>query len=177
MAKIYLVTGGCRSGKSDYSLELAGSLPGTRAFVATCPVLDDEMRARVERHRLARQGKGWATIEESLDLAGAIKNAACDLLLVDCLTLWVNNLMYRAQQNNAKIEEDDIAKLTDEVLSACRGKNGHVIFVTNEVGMGIVPADAATRLYRDLVGRCNRTIAAVADSVTLVTCGIPQKIK
>ena len=102
MARIVLVTGGCRSGKSAYAQQLAESLPPTRLYVATCPVTDDEMRRRIEQHRQARRDRGWETVEEQLDLAGVFRrHAEHNVLLVDCVTLWVNNLMYHAEREGA----------------------------------------------------------------------------
>jgi adenosylcobinamide kinase/adenosylcobinamide-phosphate guanylyltransferase len=177
MARVVLVTGGCRSGKSAYAQNLAESLPGRRAYVATCPVVDDEMRRRIEKHRQARS-QLWETFEEPLLLDGAIRStAAFPVVLVDCLTLWVNNLMYRAQQQGQDTGEEQVAANCGQVLAACKDRAGTVIFVTNEVGMGIVPDNAPARRYRDLVGRCNQVMAAGADAVALVSCGIPLFLK
>jgi adenosylcobinamide kinase/adenosylcobinamide-phosphate guanylyltransferase len=178
MAHITLVTGGCRSGKSAYAQQLAESLPGGRAYVATCPVTDDEMARRIDKHRQARSERQWETIEQPVDLESALGAAAGrDVVLVDCLTLWVNNLMYQAEQAGRQIDEEQVAARCGKVLGACRKRGGCVIFVTNEVGMGIVPDNALARRYRDLVGRCNQTIAAGADAVVLVSCGIPLFLK
>ena len=178
MAKIVLVTGGSRSGKSRYAVKLAESLGGRRVFVATCPVVDDELRERVRRHQQERASRQWETIEEPVDLAGVLSaRADCEVVLVDCLTLWVNNLMYEAERRGEGIDEDAVAGLMSGVLAVCRRRRGVVIFVTNEVGMGVVPENASARKYRDLVGRCNQVAAAEADVVTLVTCGIPLTLK
>ncbi len=177
MAEIILVTGGCRSGKSDYAQKLAESRPGRRVYVATCPIIDEEMRSRVEAHRLARADCGWDTIEQPIDLPAAIDAADHDVLLIDCLTLWVNNLMHQADQAGSDFTEDDVRKSAGELLAACRAHSGAVVMVTNEVGMGIVPDNALARRYRDLVGRVNQIIAAEADVVTLVSCGIPLQLK
>jgi adenosylcobinamide kinase/adenosylcobinamide-phosphate guanylyltransferase len=176
---VILVTGGSRSGKSAYAQKLAESLPGARAFVATAPLIDEEMRDRVLRHQKARAGSaGWSTIEEPVALARALGDARrFDVLLVDCLTLWINNLMFEAEKQGRKIEEEEIEQLCRELLNALSGHPGTVVFVTNEVGMGIVPENALARRYRDLVGRCNQTIAGGADMVTFVACGIPLHLK
>ena len=179
MATIHLITGGSRSGKSRYGQELAESLPGRRVYVATCPVIDEEMRLRIARHQAQRTGRGWRTVEEPLDLAGVIARGGdgAEVLLVDCLTLWINNLLYRAQQGGRDLDEDEIAAQAGRVLQACGRFGGTVILVTNEVGMSIVPENALARRYRDLVGRCNQAIAAGADQVTLVACGCPLTLK
>ncbi len=177
MARIVLVTGGCRSGKSRYAQQLAESLPGRRAYVATCPVQDDEMRRRVDAHRRDRAGRGWETIEEPLHLNTTLRDADHDVLLVDCLTLWVSNLMLRGEQTGADVDELDIETHAKELMNLCRGRGGTVVMVTNEVGMGIVPDNALARRYRDLVGRLNQTVAREADDVTLVACGLPIHLK
>ncbi len=177
MARITLITGGCRSGKSDYAQKLAESLPGQRAYVATCPVEDDEMRQRVEKHRCKRAGQGWDTIEEPLELAHVLNEDQHDVLLVDCLTLWVSNLMLQAEQTATCFGELEIETHAKNILACCSRRTGTVILVTNEVGLGIVPDNALARRYRDLVGRLNQTIACEADDVTLVTCGLPLHLK
>ncbi|HAU38995.1 MAG TPA: bifunctional adenosylcobinamide kinase/adenosylcobinamide-phosphate guanylyltransferase [Phycisphaerales bacterium] len=178
MARVILVTGGCRSGKSAYAQRLAEGLPGRRAYVATCPVIDEEMRHRIQRHREARKAAGWETVEESLALAKALTAVGqYDVVLVDCLTLWVNNLLHEAERKGDDLDEDHVAQRCQEALRACRALPGAVIFVSNEVGMGIVPDNPLARRYRDLVGRCNQVIAAGADVLTLVSCGIPLFLK
>ena len=178
MAEIILVVGGCRSGKSAYAQQLAESLSPRRVFVATCPVIDDEMRQRVALHRAARRDRGWETIEEQLDLAGVLGRSAQDgALLVDCLTLWINNLMYAADRDGRPLGEADVAGHCRDLLDAAAACPGTVVLVSNEVGMGIVPENAAARRYRDLVGRANQVIAARAQRVTLVSCGIALHLK
>jgi adenosylcobinamide kinase/adenosylcobinamide-phosphate guanylyltransferase len=178
VAKIVLVVGGCRSGKSAYAEALGRTLAGPRGFVATCPVTDDEMRRRIDAHRQARRDHGWETIEEQLDLARVFReHRDHGVLLVDCLTLWVNNLMYYGPRGGDPPDEAEIVRRCGEMLEAAGPCRGTIIFVSNEVGMGIVPETAEARRYRDLVGRANQTIAARADTVTLVSCGIPWHLK
>ena len=178
MARVVLVTGGCRSGKSDYARRLAEGLPGRRVFLATATAVDEEMRQRIRNHRAAREPAGWETVEEPLALAGALDAAGpCEVVLVDCLTLWINNLLHEAGRAGSGLTEERIAGESLELLVACRRRPGTVIFVANEVGMGIVPDNAAARRYRDLAGRCNRIVAAGADTVALVVCGIPMFLK
>lgn len=178
MGKIVLVTGGSRSGKSAFALKVAQSVPGPRTFVATCPVTDDEMEQRIRAHKKERSADNWVTIERQTEIGNAIQTVMeSGVVLIDCLTLWVNNLMYRAENESSKLSETDIARVADEVIEICRKRRGISIFVTNEVGMGIVPGDQQTRLYRDLVGRCNQVFAANADTVVLMVSGIANIIK
>lgn len=178
MGCVVLVTGGSRSGKSAYALKMAEALSGSRAFVATAQITDDEMRERVRQHRRARSRRRWYTIEEPLDLVRVLSNARrFDVVVVDCLAFWVNNLMHQAEKRRKLISDQEIEKLCARVLKACSKRRGTVILVTNEVGMGIVPENALARRYRDLLGRCNQLIAAGADVVTFVACGIPLHLK
>ena len=126
MARTLLVTGGSRSGKSAYAQALAESLPGPRGFVATCPVIDDEMQRRIAKHQKARSKGKWRTIEETLDLPGVIvREAKCPVLLVDCLTLWINNLMYDAEQHSRPpVAEEQVAARCREILAACASRGG-----------------------------------------------------
>jgi adenosylcobinamide kinase/adenosylcobinamide-phosphate guanylyltransferase len=173
MAAIHLITGGARSGKSDHALQLAEEHGGSRAYIATCPVEDEEMRRRVEKHRQRRRNRGWHTIEERTDLARTVREAEQAVLLIDCLTLWVSNLM----TDGNDLTEERMEELSSELLDACRGHGGPCYIVTNEVGMGVVPGNRAARRFRDLAGRANQAIAAGADRVTLMICGIATQIK
>jgi adenosylcobinamide kinase / adenosylcobinamide-phosphate guanylyltransferase len=178
MGQIILITGGGRSGKSAYAQKLAEALPEPRAFLATCPPIDEEMRERIRKHQAARHQHRWQTIEESLDVAKAIENSrGFPTILVDCLTLWINNLLYQAEQNNRGISETDISKECNSLVTACKAHPGTIIFVTNEIGMGLIPENALSRLYRDLVGRCNQIIAEASIRVVLLVSGQPIEIK
>lgn len=178
MSKLILVTGGSRGGKSAHAQGLAEALPGPRAFVATCPVIDPEMRERIRRHQLARTSRGWRTIEEPLDLEAAFREARPEpVVLVDCLTLWVNNVMHEAGERGKTVSEAAMARRCKPVLEAARAHGGTVIFVTNEVGMGLVPENPLGRRFRDLAGRVNQIVAAACDEVCLVVCGQPLQIK
>jgi len=179
MSRIILITGGCRSGKSAYGLARGLELEGPRLFVATCPPLDDEMRLRISLHRKARDESMWDTCEEQLDIAKVIENSGkYRVVLVDCLTLWVGNMMNDREIRGAgPVAENDIAEKCSEILEAARGNSGKIIFVTNETGMGIIPDNPEARLFRDLSGRCNQVIAAGASEVVLMSCGLPLKIK
>ncbi|MBU2227069.1 MAG: bifunctional adenosylcobinamide kinase/adenosylcobinamide-phosphate guanylyltransferase [Proteobacteria bacterium] len=178
MAEIHLITGGSRSGKSAYAQKLAESLTGPRAYVATCPVIDQETAERIRKHREARRATAWETIEEGVDLAGAVQRAgACRVLLVDCLTLWANNLLYAAQKKGEIFTEEAMAERCRELIDACGAFPGTVVFVTNELGMGIVPDNEQARLFRDCAGRCNQMMAAAAETVTLIVSGLPLLLK
>ena len=175
---IVLVTGGSRSGKSDYARRRAEALAGPRAFIATCTPVDEEMAERIRRHRLARDPDQWQTVEEPVHLADALAPAReFNVLLIDCLTLWINNLMFQAEIERTAFHEDDVTLACERLLNACDQFDGTVIMVTNEVGMGIVPDNPMSRLYRDLVGRCNQIMAAAADEVVLLVCGVSLNIK
>jgi len=178
VARVVVITGAARSGKSHYAQTMAEALPGPRVFVATCPLVDEEMRERIKKHQQARSKSNWVTVEETLDLTGTLRNqAGFRLILVDCLTLWVSNLMHRAHEHGQEVGEEEVAESCREILEVCSTIPGTVLFVTNEVGAGIVPENPVARLYRDLVGRCNQVIAAGADQVVLMVAGLPLELK
>jgi len=178
VAKIIFVTGGSRSGKSDYAQKKAEALNGPRAYLATCPIIDEEMAERCRKHQEARARADWDTIEEEREIAGILTaDDQHKVILVDCLTLWVNNLMYEAEQNGRVLTEEDIIEKCRVLLAACAGFTGTVIFVTNEVGMGVVPDSPLGRRFRDIAGRCNQIIAASADEVVFLVSGIPLSLK
>lgn len=178
MGNICLVVGGRRSGKSDYAQTLAEKIPGPRAFIATCPVLDQEMVDRIRKHQEARKSSGWTTIEEPLNLVRAVSDSSgYNVLLIDCLTLWINNLMYESQKNQNSISEDIIFSETTNMIQACLSHPGEIILVTNETGLGIVPENEQTRLFLDLMGRCNQVVSKSADVVVLMVCGQPLFLK
>ena len=163
---IVLVGGGGRSGKSRYALELARARGSRLAFLATAQAFDREMADRIARHREERASE-FATIEEPRDIARAIaSHTGFDAIVVDCLTLWVSNLML------AEIEVE-----VEPVIEAARANPTTIVFVTNEVGCGIVPENALARRFRDLAGRVNQQIAAAADEVYYMAFGIPLKVK
>ncbi|PZQ62791.1 MAG: bifunctional adenosylcobinamide kinase/adenosylcobinamide-phosphate guanylyltransferase [Sphingomonas taxi] len=165
-----LVLGGARSGKSRRAQALAeGCGAATRLFVATAQAFDDEMAARIARHRADRDG-GWRTVEAPLDLPAAMRahDAADAVLLVDCLTLWTSNLL---------LGDHDVDAATDALLAALAGARARVVLVSNEVGWGIVPDNALARRFRDVAGRVNQRVAAAADRVELVVAGLPMMLK
>lgn len=178
MGKIILITGGARSGKSSYALDRAETISVNKCFIATSPHTDDEMDDRIVKHQAERAGKGWALVEEELHIAQAIKKiTAYEVVVIDCLTLWVNNLMYHAEKTSTHFNDLQLQEKCVELIAAAHDFSGSSIFVTNEVGMGIVPENSVARKYRDNVGRCNRYLAEAADEVILVACGIPLTLK
>ncbi len=178
MRKIFLITGGARSGKSEFARSLAESLEGPRTFVATCPESDDELKARIQKHRARRDPAIWKTLEEKVDLCGALEKLAQEpVILVDCLTLWVANLLKREKALERTITEEMVSAECESLIKKAQGQNGSLIFVSNEVGLGIVPFNPMTRLFRDLAGRCNQTVAAASDHVAFMACGLPMYLK
>lgn len=177
-ANLTLITGGSRSGKSAFAQQQAEQIDGPRLFIATCPRIDPEMDERIHRHQLDREGLGWQTAEVPLCLSEELERTpAGTTVLIDCLTLWINNLMYEAEQKKQEISEDKITVLAEDLARAARKHQGRIFLVSNEVGLGIVPDNPQVRRYRDLVGRCNQIIAAFADQVFLVSCGLPMQLK
>jgi adenosylcobinamide kinase/adenosylcobinamide-phosphate guanylyltransferase len=165
-----LVIGGARSGKSSFALSKAGSFPGKKAYIATAEALDEEMKERIEKHR-GERGKEWETFEEPIKMAGALKEmgSGYNAAVIDCLTLWLSNLLLGTEDPEEEIEG---------FLSLLRERDHPPFFiVSNEVGMGIVPDNPLSRRFRDLAGRLNQKVAGIADEVYLVTAGIPLRIK
>jgi len=180
MGKIILVTGGTRSGKSYFALRRGEGIDGRRCFIATCQVLDEvdeEMAERVQTHQQTRDAQRWLTIEEPLAVANIIKEHQFDVYLVDCLTLWISNYMADCAQRGVAYSEHSAAIVAEELIDIIRKNDGTVIFVSNEVGMSVVPENNLARRFRDLVGLTNRLIAAAADEVVLISCGLPIYLK
>ena len=170
MDSITLILGGARSGKSRYGEEMALGSGLKPAYIATAEAWDDEMRERIAVHQDRRFGRGWLEIEAPLGLAEAIaENAAEDrVLLIDCLTLWLTNLMM------AKRDIDAAASTLLAVLARAPGQS---ILISNEVGFGIVPENAMARRFRDLAGRLHQDIARDANQVLLMVAGLPVVVK
>jgi adenosylcobinamide kinase / adenosylcobinamide-phosphate guanylyltransferase len=172
-ARVVLVLGGVRSGKSRYALQLA-QRANRVTFVATAERREDEeMLQKIEVHRAERPSH-WKTIEEPLNLAHIVNSEAsnCDVLLIDCLTLFASNLL-EAHSENLELAQPQI----DDLCTALQSASCIVILVSNEVGSGVVPAYALGRRFRDLVGEINQRIAAVADSVLFMVAGLPLALK
>jgi adenosyl cobinamide kinase/adenosyl cobinamide phosphate guanylyltransferase len=159
-----LLLGGARSGKSALAMQLASASEGVATFIATAEPLDDEMTARIALHRSERPAS-WATVEEPLALEEALDAAKSSLVVIDCLTLWVAN------QLGAGYDDDEILARGGRVAAGAAERSGHVIVVSNEVGSGIIPADAVSRRYRDLLGRVNAVFAGRASQAFLVVAG------
>ncbi len=168
-----LVTGGCRSGKSARALWEAEQMGGEkRLFVATCVPADEEMEDRVARHRRER-GENWQTVECPVEIGRVIRETPSPsaVVLVDCLTLWVNNLLAVTDR------QADIEAHIGDLEKAVREAAGSVILVSNEVGCGIVPENRTARLFRDMVGLANQRLAGAADRVIWMVSGIPVTVK
>jgi adenosylcobinamide kinase/adenosylcobinamide-phosphate guanylyltransferase len=184
---ITFVLGGARSGKSRFALEKASAYKGKKIYIATAQAIDDEMKERIEKHKKERSGE-WATFEEPLNISILISDIhrSYDVILLDCLTLWLSNLMTRRQNTEDRTQtiEIELENFLDAVKSlksssVCDLASGlcSLFVVSNEVGLGIVPDNALSRRFRDLSGYLNQRVAAIADEVYLVTAGIPLKIK
>ncbi len=171
--RITLLVGGSRSGKSRHALELAEQLPGEhRVFIATCIPQDDEMKERVSRHKEERSSD-WNTVEAPVKLPETIieESRNADIILVDCLTLWISNLFL--ETDDASILTDHLRKLTASLeKSQCP-----VLLVSNEVGTGIVPENRLARQFRDMAGFANQKVAKCSDEVIWMVAGIPVTIK
>jgi len=170
--RLIFVTGGCRSGKSQFALDYANRHFQRKLYLATCEALDEEMVKRIEHHKL-RRGSDWQTVEEPIKIAEAIKQHENDVevILLDCLTLWLSNLLMRKKDDREIMNE--LSRLVDTVS---QGQTSFV-FVSNEVGMGLVPTEPLGRRFRDLSGMTNQKIAEVAQTVVFMVSGIPIFLK
>ena len=170
-SKLILVLGGAASGKSQVALDLAGQV-GPRAFVATGQALDREMKARIERHQATRSSD-WETAEVPTDIAKWFSSNSHNYqtIVLDCLTLWLSNLKGRRLRDLA------VSEATAGLLHAIRATRARVVIVSNELGLGLVPATKAVRAFRDLAGRVNQQVAAEADEVYLTISGLPLRLK
>ncbi len=183
MGKVIFIIGGARSGKSRFALRLADEGHGEdrvsamrkKVYIATGEAYDDEMKERIEKHRRERSME-WKTIEEPLEIARVIKERWTEhnVMLIDCLTLWLSNLLTK----RLDAIEKEIERFLDAVMDFKEGTpTGLLFIVSNEVGLGIVPENALSRRFRDLAGYLNQKVAEIADEVYLVMAGIPLRIK
>jgi len=170
MGGITFILGGVRSGKSSYALGEANLLEGRKAFIATAEGLDGDMRDRISRHKKER-GPAWDTFEESVNIKEVLGSIRGEypVILIDCLTLWVSNLLH------GELDTEEAFEGLASRLLECR--DSYIYIVSNEVGMGIVPEYPLGRVYRDQLGLLNKMIARVASTVTLMVAGIPLQIK
>lgn len=177
--KSVLLTGGARSGKSIMAQELARKIGGAVLFVATAEAGDDEMQERIEKHRQARPSE-WGILEVTSNLGSQITKhrGGIKTIIIDCITLLVSNILGQCGEKArpAAIEKAVTAEI-NELIKCIKKTRANFIIVTNEVGMGIVPGDRTSRLYRDLLGKANQMLAASVDEVYLLVAGIPIKIK
>ena len=162
------ILGGARSGKSRHAEDLIAAHPAPWTYVATAQALDDEMSERIVHHRM-RRGEGWRTVDAPLDLVGALEAIEEGRpVLVDCLTLWLTNIMLAEQDVDAEAQR----------LAECLGRpRGPWFVVANETGLGIVPDNALARRFRDAAGRLNQMVAARADGVLFMVAGLPMRVK
>ncbi|MBI4745165.1 MAG: bifunctional adenosylcobinamide kinase/adenosylcobinamide-phosphate guanylyltransferase [Deltaproteobacteria bacterium] len=195
------VTGGARSGKSAFALETANQVVGAgvnrglslftgeaersrrigtvsgmnkKCYLATAQALDSEMEDRIAKHR-AERGDDWDCIEEPLNVASMLREISgkYDVVLFDCLTLWISNLMLKDQESGVRSQESEVEGL----IASCKTTNATTIVVSNEVGLGTVPDNALARKFRDVAGTANRLFAKAADEVYFVVSGIPMRLK
>ncbi len=168
LSNVTFVLGGARSGKTAYAQQLVQAQSAQRVYIATAQAFDAEMGARIATHQAERQA-GWRTVEAPLDLAAALRGVhPTEAILLDCLTLWLSNLMHHDQ---------DLEAASDALLTALADSPAPVTLVSNELGLGLVPETALGRTFRDAQGRLNQQMAAVANTVTFVTAGLPLPLK
>ncbi|MEM9170743.1 MAG: bifunctional adenosylcobinamide kinase/adenosylcobinamide-phosphate guanylyltransferase [Pseudomonadota bacterium] len=169
MTDRHFILGGARSGKSRRAQSVAEGLARRRVFIATAQAFDEEMAERIARHR-ADRAHGWETIETPLDPAGAVRASAASgtACLVDCLTLWLSNLMHAGR---------DVDAATLDLVRALDEAGGPVVLVSNEIGLGLVPETPLGRRFRDAQGRLNQAVAAACDRVEFVAAGLPLVLK
>jgi adenosylcobinamide kinase/adenosylcobinamide-phosphate guanylyltransferase len=171
--EIIFVIGGCRSGKSTYALQTAEKMPAERKiFIATCVPQDDEMKQRVAKHQTTRS-RSWTTVEEPLKLWEAIlqNSRRADVILIDCLTLWVSNLLMETD------DEEKLEEAISQLIDTLKKVTCSIVLVSNEVGTGIVPENRLARQYRDIIGLANQAVAKTASKVIWMVAGIPVTVK
>ncbi|NMO16449.1 bifunctional adenosylcobinamide kinase/adenosylcobinamide-phosphate guanylyltransferase [Pyxidicoccus fallax] len=169
-ARIILVGGGVRSGKSAFAVRLAEKLGERRTYFATAQAFDDEMRERARRHQAERAGR-FVTVEEPIALCERLEADTSDVAVVDCVTLWLSNLLLRGDSPDAILSE------VERLTSVLRARAGATVLVTNEVGMGVVPDTPLGRVFRDVSGGAHQRLAACADEVYFGALGLLLRLK
>ena len=180
MSKIILVTGGARSGKSTFAEKTALNLTKSRkAYIATAQIFDEEMAQRVKIHQ-SRRDDTWVTFEAPFQAEKAITEASqiADVIIFDCMTIYISNFLcsYESLDDIDNINAE-LKNVVNKLIKAAKRISGTIIFVTNEVGSGIVPDNKLARVFRDCAGIANQMIASVSDEVYLLVCGIPVTVK
>lgn len=179
MGRLTLILGGARSGKSSYAQSLAEETGKSVTFLATAQALDNEMSSRIQKHRAERPAH-WETLEIPLDIATYLKQIQTDVIILDCITLLVSNLLMQFVKNDLVDEAPFMSSLQEEMnelLSALRNTDQHWFIISNEVGLGLVPEYQMGRVYRDALGWANQKLAREADKVIFMVAGIPTAIK
>lgn len=179
MKKLTFILGGARSGKSSYAQTLAEESGKPVTFIATAQAFDDEMSARIKKHQSERP-QNWQTLEIPLDIASRFDSIKAEVVILDCITLLVTNLIMQFVENDLVNEEKSIQAIQKEItdlISAIQKSNQEWIIISNEVGLGLVPPYQMGRVYRDLLGRANQRLAKEADSVLFMVAGIPMVVK
>lgn len=167
MNRMTFILGGARSGKSRYAEALALKHKGPRTYIATAEAIDAEMRARIALH-MSKRGVTWITREAPLDLVGALAEAKTGFVLIDCITVWIGNLMHRGRDVRAEVAA---------LCEALKKTEARVVIVSNEVGMSIVPENALARAFRDEQGFANQRIAEIAGEAVFIAAGLPVTLK
>lgn len=185
MSNIVFVTGGAKSGKSAFAESLCIERNDKTGYIATSIPFDDEMKEKVRLHK-ERRPSNWTTYEIYEDVFKIIENVSkeCDTVMLDCITLMVNNLMFKYDMNPQDLSNEELEKMDEyifnqfeKLIEEIRSTNLYFVFVTNEIGMGVVPANKLSRIYANTAGKINQYVASHSDDVYLVISGIPVKIK
>lgn len=173
MARFSLILGGARSGKTGFALKRGDKLGGTKVYIATAEGLDEEMQYRIQKHQIERP-KDWQTIEEPLNISDALLSldVKADVIVIDCLTLWLSNLLLKMKGDEKRIV-DQMNRLVETITRI----KPSILAISNEVGLGIVPENRISRLFRDYLGDLHQQLAEIALDVTLMVAGIPMIIK
>jgi len=170
LGKKILITGGIKSGKSRFALKLAREMGnGEKIFIATARPIDEDMEKKIEKHKEER-GIDFKTIEAPIHLGNALSEVRHSTVVIDCFTLWLSNLFF-------ELKEEEKLRETDSFIEALNNFQGNVIIVTNEVGLGIIPADEISRRYQSELGSLNQRVAEICDEVYVLISGLPLRVK